>query len=94
LLIHLVNKRMQEKGFILRCIAGSVIITFMEFSVGCIVNLLLGWDVWDYSSLPFNIMGQVCLLYSVMWFFISIPAIFLSTLLDSTNRKKENILFY
>lgn len=54
---------------------GSVIITLLEFVCGCIVNLLLHWNVWDYSNLPFNILGQICLPFSILWFFISFVAI-------------------
>lgn len=56
---------------------GSVIITLLEFVCGCIVNLLLHWNVWDYSNLPFNILGQICLPFSILWFFISFVAIVL-----------------
>lgn len=44
-------------------LTGACIITGLEFVTGCIVNLGLGWDVWDYSSVPGNIMGQICLQY-------------------------------
>lgn len=54
---------------------GSAIITTMEFISGYIINIKLGWQVWDYSNLPFNIMGQICLPFSVVWFFISLVAI-------------------
>ncbi len=93
LFIHLANRRLRQRGLLVRCLAGSGIITGMEFTVGCIVNRLLGWQVWDYSGQPLNIMGQVCLLYSVMWFFMSIPAILLSNLLDSTRRIREQLAF-
>ena len=39
---------------------GAIIITVLEFMTGCIVNLWLGWNVWDYSNMPGNILGQVC----------------------------------
>ena len=52
-------------------------ITVIEFVVGVIVNLWLGLGVWDYSKLPYNFLGQICLLYSFYWFFLSLPAIFL-----------------
>lgn len=54
---------------------GSAIITTMEFISGYIINIKLGWQVWDYSNLPFNIMGQICLPFSIVWFFISLVAI-------------------
>ena len=54
---------------------GACIVTFMEFISGYIINIKLGWQVWDYSNLPFNIMGQICLPFSIIWFFISLVAI-------------------
>lgn len=54
---------------------GSAIITSLEFITGCIVNLWLGWNVWDYSDTPFNILGQICIPFSIIWFFISLLAI-------------------
>lgn len=56
---------------------GAVIITAIEFISGCILNLMLGWQVWDYSRMPLNLLGQICLPFSVLWFFISGIAIVL-----------------
>lgn len=38
-----------------------------ELVFGFILNILLGLHIWDYSDLPFNIMGQVCLLFALIW---------------------------
>jgi uncharacterized membrane protein len=56
-----------------RCIYGAVIITAVEFIVGCIVNRWLHWNVWDYSNVPFNVMGQVCLPFAMAWLVLCIP---------------------
>ncbi len=32
-----------------------------EFITGCMVNLWKGWQVWDYSEVPLNLYGQICL---------------------------------
>lgn len=50
---------------------GCAIITALEFITGCIVNLWLGWDIWDYSELPCNLLGQISLKSSVGWYFLS-----------------------
>ena len=42
-----------------RCLRSAGIITAYEFAVGCLVNLRLGWQVWDYSAQPGNILGQI-----------------------------------
>ena len=59
------------------CIIGAIIITLIELMVGIFVNRLMHWEVWDYSDMPLNIWGQICLPFSIAWFFISIPAYYL-----------------
>lgn len=58
-------------------IIGTITITLLEFVVGCIVNLWLGWNVWDYSNVPLNILGQICLPYMILWVPISLAGIVL-----------------
>lgn len=60
-----------ETPLTLQMLIGSIIITFVEFISGCILNIWLKMNVWDYSNLPFNILGQICLPFSVLWYFIS-----------------------
>lgn len=55
----------------------AIIVTVIEFITGIIVNVWLGLGVWDYSAQPFNLYGQICLLFSLFWFFLSLPAIVL-----------------
>lgn len=54
---------------------GAAVITTIEFLVGITVNLLMGWEVWDYSERNFNLMGQICLIFSLCWFILCIPCI-------------------
>ena len=48
-------------------------VTTLEFLTGCLLNLYLGWAVWDYRSVPGNLLGQICPLYAAYWFLLSIP---------------------
>lgn len=59
-----------ELSFLKQMLLGAVIVTFVEFIAGIILNFWLKLDIWDYSSMPLNLMGQVCLPYSVLWFFL------------------------
>lgn len=54
---------------------GAIFITIAEFIAGLILNVWLGLNIWDYSSLPFNIMGQISLPFTIAWFFLSGVAI-------------------
>ena len=55
---------------ILAAASGALIVTAYEFCVGMIVNVRLGWQVWDYSTLPGNIMGQICPVFTTAWFLL------------------------
>ena len=37
---------------------GACIVTVLEFLTGCIVNLWLGWDVWDYTCLLYTSLSH------------------------------------
>lgn len=58
-----------------QAVISACIITIFEFITGCMVNLWFGWHVWDYSNLPFNLLGQVCLPFSLLWVFLSVVGI-------------------
>ena len=50
---------------------GCSVITVIEFISGFFLNIVYGLDVWDYHTLPFNLLGQICPLYSFLWFILS-----------------------
>ena len=54
---------------------GAAFITAAEFAVGALVNLWLGWRVWDYSREFANICGQICPLFSFFWFLLCLPVL-------------------
>lgn len=75
-LIGLINEVYPwDIAFVSQMVISALIITAVEFVCGLIVNVWLGLDVWDYSNLPYNLLGQICMLYSVIWFFLSPLAI-------------------
>ena len=84
--LYLISKvcceKLAHKPMTLRCIAASGIITAVEFTVGLIFNTWLGLNVWDYSTLPLNIWGQICLPYSLLWCALALPAMALCQVFD------------
>lgn len=72
-----------------QAVIGTMIITVLEFVTGCIVNLWLGWNVWDYSNVPFNVLGQICLPYILLWIPISLIGIILDDYLRFWMFKEE-----
>lgn len=54
-----------------KCIIGMLIITGIELIFGIVFNILLKENVWDYSNVPFNFLGQICIPFSLIWFVLS-----------------------
>ncbi len=74
LLLYCTFMKMKKCSLALKSLAGAAIITAVEFAVGCMVNLYLKWNIWDYSDMQINILGQVCLYYTCIWFLVSAAA--------------------
>ena len=78
IIIGLINEFLSwDTPLFIQSIIGAIIVTVLEFITGCIVNLWLGLNVWDYSSEPLNVMGQICLPFTLIWIVLSCIAIIL-----------------
>ena len=44
----------------LQSIIGTIAVTVLEFISGCVLNIWLGLNIWDYSNMPLNLFGQIC----------------------------------
>lgn len=79
LIIYLLNGIFASESVLFRSLVGATVITAVEFIVGVTVNIILKWDVWDYSSLPLNFIGQICVRYSFLWFLLCVPLVWVCT---------------
>lgn len=77
LLIDLLNETILEWDYSLVKQMGisCIVVTIIEFISGLILNIWLGLGVWDYSNMPLNLLGQICVPFTIAWFFLSLPAI-------------------
>lgn len=78
--ICLINKRFSSWNILLRAALCALAVTLIEFLAGCILNLWLGWQIWDYRSQPLNLLGQIAPLFTFFWFLLSLPVCFLYNL--------------
>ncbi len=79
--LYLMQTRLKGVPMWEKCIIGSLVVTSFEFTVGIIVNIILHWNVWDYSDMPLNVLGQICLPFSALWFFVCIPGFLICSLI-------------
>lgn len=83
--IGLINEKMPwDTWFELQVLYGLLYTLAIEFVSGCILNIYLKLNIWDYSNLPLNILGQVCLPFALLW----IPLIAIAIVLDDFIRYK------
>ncbi len=76
-IIGRLNKWRKDMSFVGQMFISAIVITIIELITGLLVNKVMHLNVWDYSKMPYNFMGQVCLLYTNIWFFLSAIAIVL-----------------
>lgn len=87
-LIGLINEILpKDTPLLVQAPIASLIITELEYISGEILNVYLGLNIWDYSDMPFNVDGQVCLPASILWMFVGLIAV----VIDDYIRAKFNI---
>ena len=67
ILFSLAAEALRGRSILLKAVTCAVGVTAIEFIFGVVFNIWLGMDVWDYSHVPFNIMGQICPIFSLLW---------------------------
>lgn len=83
-----------EMPFWLQVLIGTAIVLVLEFIFGCVLNLWLGLSIWDYSNMPFNLLGQVCLPFALIWSVLVVVAIVLDDYLRYWLFDEEKPVYY
>ena len=66
-IFSLVARRLQGRSILIKAAVCALGVTAVELIFGVVFNLWLGLGVWDYSSMPMNILGQICLPFTLLW---------------------------
>jgi len=59
--------RFRNRGKWLSFMGGLLVGSVVEYLCSWLMEAAFGSASWDYSHLPFNLNGRICLAYSVMW---------------------------
>lgn len=51
----------------IQILRSTIFVVSCEFITGIIVNKCLNLEVWDYSDQPFQILGQICLPFAILF---------------------------
>ena len=77
LLIGLLNEITPTMPLVSQMLISCVMVTAIEFVSGCILNIWLQMDIWDYTDEIGNVLGQICPKHSLYWYLLSFVAILL-----------------
>lgn len=77
ILIGIINEITPKMPLVRQMLLSAVFITVAEFVSGCILNIWLDLDIWDYSNETFNLLGQISLKHTIYWFLLSCVGIIL-----------------
>ena len=53
-------------------LGGFILGSIVEYLVSWIGELMLGVKWWDYSDMPLNINGRICVFFSLFWGFLAL----------------------
>ena len=59
--------RFRNRGYWLSLLSGMAVGSAVEYLCSWAQEALLGSRSWDYSAMPFNLNGRICLMYSFFW---------------------------
>ena len=94
LLVHFQNSS-AWKIFLVAFVSGTVV----EYICSLGQEICFGSVAWDYSHLPLNINGRVCLLYSLFWgvlglFWVKLVIPFMSKCFDKINIPFDKVIIW
>lgn len=81
-MFSLVSEKLKDRNIIVKAAVCGLGITAIEFVFGVIFNLWLKMGVWDYSHMPFNLLGQICPIFTLIWAGLAIAFLPLSDALN------------
>lgn len=70
--LTLVLYKYRNRGAIYSFIGGFITGSVVEYACSYFQEMFFGSTSWDYSNIPLNLNGRICLLYSIFWGFLGV----------------------
>ena len=62
-----ISEKMTATPLLIKAALAAGIVTAIELVFGLIFNIGFGMNVWNYSTMPLNFLGQICPTFSLLW---------------------------
>lgn len=86
LMFSKIAKRYKGKPLIFKATICALGVTALELVFGLVFNVIFKMHVWDYSSKPLNLFGQICPEFTLAW--VALALLFVP-FADLINKKVE-----
>ena len=57
----------RNRGRVFSFVGGFIVGSVVEYACSWFQEVCFGSTSWDYSNMPYNLNGRICLLYSIFW---------------------------
>ena len=57
----------RNRGRVFSFVGGFLVGSVVEYACSWFQEVCFGSTSWDYSNMPYNLNGRICLLYSIFW---------------------------
>ena len=82
LCFYIIYTSLNNKSIFIKSAYGMASVVSLEFTVGLLVNKLFNMNVWDYSNMKFNLLGQISLGFSACWYLVAFMSFCLFNIID------------
>ena len=62
-----IAEKMSSLPLLIKAFCASLAVTATELIFGLIFNIGFKMNVWNYSAMPLNFLGQICPTFSLLW---------------------------
>lgn len=87
-----IGEKLKKVSLLYKSVVATIFVTLAELIYGVIFNIILKKEIWDYSKIPLNFKGQICLLYSVFWWILCLIFIPVADILNKRLKKRKKML--
>ncbi len=67
MIFSIIAEKFKGRHIVYKSIMCALTVTAVELAFGVVLNLVLKLDVWDYTNVPLNFLGQICLPFTLVW---------------------------
>ncbi len=83
IVFSLISRYLANINILYKAVIASICVTAIELIFGLVFNVYMKMNIWDYSTMSYNVLGQICPLFSLAWIGVAIVFIPIAGIIDN-----------